>query len=125
MVEQRSQSRETLATTSAGLVGAVVEGSLMSGAADMLLKALGAAELVVADVTLVAMTIVGRSGVPSRVDGIAVVPFEQAFSDDAVGITLTKSTMDDAVGQILGFGTGRGFQVVRKAGSRNEGSLAE
>lgn len=70
----------------------------MSGAADMLLKAFGTAELAVTDVTLIAMTIVGRGGIPSRVDGIAVVPLEQAFSDDAVGITLTKSTMDDGAG---------------------------
>jgi hypothetical protein len=65
MVEERSECREALAATLAALVGAVVERGLVDWAADMLFKGSGGAELAVADVALVAATIVSRAGVPS------------------------------------------------------------
>lgn len=65
VIEESSESGEALTTTLAGLVGTVVERSLVNRAADMLIKASGGAELAVADVTLVAIAIVSRVGVPS------------------------------------------------------------
>jgi hypothetical protein len=53
------------------------------------------------------------------------VPFEQAFSNNAVGITLTESTMNDGAGEVSGFGTGRTLKMVRNAAGSDEASLAE
>lgn len=125
MVEQGSKGRETLTTTLAVLVGAVVQRGLVSGAANVLPKSSGGGELAVTDVALVARAIVGMNGVPGRVDGVAVVPFEEAFGDNAVGVALTENAMDDAAGEVLGLGAGRGLQVVRDSASGDEGSLAE
>jgi hypothetical protein len=65
VVEEGSKGGEALAATFSGLVGAVVQRSLVSGAADVLFKSFGAAELAVTDVALVAGTVVSRAGVPS------------------------------------------------------------
>lgn len=64
MVEERSERGEALAATLAGLVGAVVERGLVNWAANVLFKGSGGAELAVADVALVAMTVVSRAEVP-------------------------------------------------------------
>jgi hypothetical protein len=125
VVEEGSKGGEALATTFSGLVGAVIQRSLVGRAPDVLFKSFGAAELAVTDVALVARTVVSRAGVPGRVDGVAIVPFEQAFSDDAVGVTLTESTMNDAAGETLGFGTGRGLEVVGNSAGSHERSLTE
>lgn len=71
----------------------------------MLIKALGATEFAVTDVALVAAAVVSRAGVPSRLDGVVVVPSEQTFGDDAVGVALTKGLMNDIARQVSGFGT--------------------
>jgi hypothetical protein len=125
MVEQSSEGGEALTTALAGLVGTVVQRSLVGGAADMLLKGSGGSELAVTDVTLVAGAVVSMTGVPGGVDGVAVVPFEQAFGDDVVGITLTEITMDDAAGEVLSLGAGGGLKMMRDAAGSHEGSLAE
>jgi len=125
VVEQGSERGEALTTTLAVLVGTVVKRGLVSRAADVLLKGSGSDELAVTDVALIAGTVVSVIGVPGRVDGVAVVPFEQAFSDDSVGITLAENAVDDAAGEVLGLGAGRGLKMVRDAASSDEGSLAE
>jgi len=125
VVEQGSERGEALTTTLAVLVGTVVKRGLVSRAADVLLKGSGSDELAVTDVALIAGTVVSVVGVPGRVDGVAVVPFEQTFSDDSVGITLTENTMDDAAGEVLGLGAGRGLKMMRDAAGSDEGSLAE
>jgi hypothetical protein len=125
VIEKGSKSREALAATFAGLVGTVVQRGLMSRAADVLLKSSGSAELAVTDVALVAGAVVSMARVPGCVDGVAIVPFEQAFGDDAVGVTLTESTVDDAAGEVLGLGAGRGLKVVGDSAGSHEGSLAE
>jgi len=125
VVEQGSERGEALTTTLAVLVGTVVKRGLVSRAADVLLKGSGSDELAVTDVALIAGTVVSVVGVPGRVDGVAVVPFEQAFSDDSVGITLAENAVDDAAGEVLGLGAGRGLKMVRDAASSDEGSLAE
>lgn len=53
------------------------------------------------------------------------MPFEEAFGDNAVGVALTENAMNDAAGEVLGLGAGRGLQVVRDSASGDEGSLAE
>lgn len=125
MVEQGSERGEALTAALAGLVGTVVQRSLVGRAADVLLEGSGGAELAVTDVALVAGTVVSRVGVPGRVDGVAVVPFEQAFGYDVVGITLTENTMNDAAGEVLGLGIGGGLKMVGNAAGSDEGSLTE
>lgn len=53
------------------------------------------------------------------------MPFEKAFGDDSVGITLTENAMNDTAGEVLGLGAGRGLKMVRDSASGDEGSLAE
>jgi hypothetical protein len=120
VVEEGSKSREALAAAFAGLVGAVVQRGLMSRAADVLLKSSGSAELAVTDVALVAGAVVSVARIPGCVDGATVVPFEQALGDDAVGITLTESTVDGAAGEVLGLGAGRGLKVVGDSAGSHE-----
>lgn len=87
MIEECGQSWEAASALSI-LVGAVVQRSLMNGAAKMLLQSSGAAEFAVADVALIARTIVSAIGVPGCVDGIAVVPFEEALCEFAIVVEL-------------------------------------
>jgi hypothetical protein len=103
----------------------VVQRSLVGRASDVLLKSSRAAELAVTDVALVARAVISVAGVPGRVDGVAVVPFEQAFSNDVVGITLTEKTMDDAAGEALSLRTGGGLKMVGNTAGSDEGGLAE
>lgn len=125
MIEESSKCRKALATTLAILVGAVIQRSLVSRTTDMLVKALSTAKLAMTDVALIAAAIVSRFGVPSRAYGVVVVPFEQAFGDNAAGIALTKDLMDDIARQVPSFGAGRGFQMMRNTTSSYEGSLAK
>ena len=87
MIEEGGQSWEAAAALSI-LVGAVVQRSLMNGAANMLLQGSGVAEFAVADVALIARTVVSAIGVPGCVDGVAVVPFEEALCEFAIVVEL-------------------------------------
>jgi hypothetical protein len=64
VVEQGSERGEAFTAAFAGLVGAVIQRSLVGRTADVLLKSSGAAELAVTDVALVAGTVVSRVRVP-------------------------------------------------------------
>jgi hypothetical protein len=64
VVEQGSECGEALTATFAGLVGAVIQRSLVGRAADVLLESFGPAELAVTNVALVAETVISRAGVP-------------------------------------------------------------
>jgi hypothetical protein len=125
VVEQGSECGKAFTAAFSGLIGAVIQRSLVGRAADVLLKSSGASELAMTDVALVARTVVSRAGIPGWVNGVAVVPFEQTFSNDAVGIMLTESTMNDSAGEVLGLGTGRTLEMVRNAAGSDEASLAE
>lgn len=87
MVEECSQSWEAASALSI-LVGAVIQRSLMNGAANMLLQSSGAAEFAVADVALIGRTIVSAIGIPGCVDGVAVVPFKEALCEFAIVVEL-------------------------------------
>ena len=87
MIEEGGQSWEAAAALSI-LVGAVVQRSLMNGAANMLLQGSGAAEFAVADVAFIARTIVSTIGIPGCVDGAVVVPFEEALCEFAIVVEL-------------------------------------
>lgn len=72
----------------------------MNGAANMLLQSSGAAEFAVADVALIARTVVSAIGVPGCVHGVAVVPFEEALCEIAIVVELAQKTVNDIAVQV-------------------------
>ena len=67
--------------------------------------ATGSGERSMTDVALVAGAVPGRGGVPGSVEIAATRVLEQVFSNDTVGITLTKNTMNDAAVHVASLGT--------------------
>lgn len=126
VVEESCKGRKALAAAFAVLVGAMVQRSLVNWTEDVLTKALGAGEAAVTDVALEARAVPGRVWIPGGVaDAVGMAPFDQAFGNDAVGVALTESAMDEVAVNVLCVGARGSLEMMRDARSGGKGTFAK
>lgn len=115
VTEQSGQCGKLSASAFAGFVWAVVQRSLMGRATNMLTQSSGGVELAVTDVTLIIVAVPSGYRAPVHLLPVPTVILQKTLSDNATGVALTHSTINDVAVEISGIRAGRTLQVMGKA----------